>query len=93
MAYENIIIVIIVAVVIIFGAKKIPDLARSLGRAQSEYAKGKREGHQELETANKQDLPADRSKLEEIALKLGIENPRSLADDDLKDAIAQHLRK
>lgn len=45
-------VVAIVALVVIFGAKKIPEMARSLGRAQSEFKKGLREGQQELgETA------------------------------------------
>ncbi len=41
-------VVAIVALVVIFGAKKIPEMARSLGRAQSEFKKGLREGQQEL---------------------------------------------
>jgi len=93
MAYENIIIILIAIGAIIFGAKKIPEFARSLGRAQGEFAKGQREGQRELEAAYKDDGTVDRSKLEEIALKLGIENPRSLADVDLRDAISQHLKK
>lgn len=42
------IVIAIVALVVIFGAKKIPEMARSLGRAQSEFKKGLREGQQEL---------------------------------------------
>jgi sec-independent protein translocase protein TatA len=34
-------IVIVIVVVIIFGASKIPDLAKSLGRASGEFRKGK----------------------------------------------------
>lgn len=41
-------VVAIVALVVIFGAKKIPEMARSLGRAQSEFKKGLREGQQDL---------------------------------------------
>lgn len=41
-------VVAIVALIVIFGAKKIPEMARSLGRAQSEFKKGLREGQQEL---------------------------------------------
>jgi sec-independent protein translocase protein TatA len=41
-------VIAIVALVVIFGAKKIPEMARSLGRAQSEFKKGLREGQQEL---------------------------------------------
>jgi sec-independent protein translocase protein TatA len=37
-------IIAIVAIVVIFGAKKIPEIARSMGRAQSEFKKGMKEG-------------------------------------------------
>ena len=38
------IIVGIIAVAVLFGAKKIPDIARNVGRAQGEFKKGMREG-------------------------------------------------
>lgn len=42
------IIVIIVAVIFIFGAKKIPELAKTFGKARGEYEQGKLEGEKEL---------------------------------------------
>ncbi|MCZ6613607.1 MAG: twin-arginine translocase TatA/TatE family subunit, partial [Thaumarchaeota archaeon] len=39
----EIIIIGIVIIVLIFGAKKIPDIAKSLGRAGGEFKKGKQE--------------------------------------------------
>lgn len=44
----EIIIIIILAVVFIFGAKKIPELAKTFGKAKGEYEKGKIEGEKEL---------------------------------------------
>jgi sec-independent protein translocase protein TatA len=41
-------VIAIVALVVIFGAKKIPEMARSMGRAQSEFKKGVKEGQAEL---------------------------------------------
>ena len=38
------IIVGIIAVVVLFGAKKLPEMARSVGRAQGEFKKGLKEG-------------------------------------------------
>jgi sec-independent protein translocase protein TatA len=38
------IIIILLVIVILFGAKKLPELARSLGRSSSEFKKGMREG-------------------------------------------------
>ena len=37
-------LVIGAVVLLLFGAKKLPDLARSLGRSSSEFKKGMREG-------------------------------------------------
>ncbi len=42
------IFIIIIAVVFIFGAKKIPELAKTFGRARGEFEKGKIEGEKEL---------------------------------------------
>jgi len=42
------IFVIIVVVVLIFGAKKIPELAKTFGKAKGEFEKGKIEGEKEL---------------------------------------------
>ena len=38
------IILVVVVIVLLFGAKKIPDLARSLGKSLSEFKKGQQEG-------------------------------------------------
>ena len=38
------IVVGIIAVVVLFGAKKLPEMARSVGRAQGEFKKGLKEG-------------------------------------------------
>lgn len=42
------IFIIVIAVVFIFGAKKIPELAKTLGKAKGEFEKGKIEGEKEL---------------------------------------------
>ena len=45
--YEWVWIVVIVGV-LLFGAKKIPELARTLGKSKGEFEKGKIEGDKEL---------------------------------------------
>jgi len=40
-------IIVLLVVVILFGSKKLPEMARSLGRAQGEFKKGIQEGHVE----------------------------------------------
>lgn len=57
MAYENVIIAVVIIGVLIFGAKKIPELARTFGKAKGEYEKGRIEGEKELkEFKDKEEL-------------------------------------
>jgi sec-independent protein translocase protein TatA len=42
------IFIAIIAGILIFGAKKIPELARTLGKSRMEYEKGKVEAEKEL---------------------------------------------
>ena len=41
--------IIVIVAVLVFGAKKIPELAKTLGKAKGEFEKGKIEGDKELE--------------------------------------------
>jgi sec-independent protein translocase protein TatA len=92
---EWIIIIAIVAVVI-FGAKKIPELARSFGKASTEYEKAKFEAKQELQKIK--NLPStttiedDREKLEAVADTLGI-NYSDKNNYELKSAIQAEIDK
>ena len=56
--FENIgfgeLMIIIVVVVVLFGAKKIPELARGLGKGISEFKKGLREVEDEIKTEEKE---------------------------------------
>lgn len=45
---SDVIILIIVAIIVFFGATKIPEIFRSLGRATGEFKKGKMEAEMEL---------------------------------------------
>lgn len=42
------IFIIVIAAILIFGAKKIPELAKTMGKARVEYEKGKIEAEKEL---------------------------------------------
>ena len=48
------IFVIIIAVVFIVGAKKIPELAKTFGKAKGEYKKGEIEADEELKKFKEQ---------------------------------------
>ncbi len=41
--------IIVIVAVLLFGAKKIPELAKTFGKAKGEYEKGRIEGDKELE--------------------------------------------
>jgi sec-independent protein translocase protein TatA len=57
MGYEQILIVVIVIGALIFGAKKIPELARTFGKAKGEFEKGRLEAEKELKDfKDKEDL-------------------------------------
>ena len=45
-------LLVLVVVLLLFGAKRLPDLARSLGKSMSEFKRGRAEGNQpdELES-------------------------------------------
>jgi len=45
---SDIAIIIIVAIIVFFGASKLPEIFRSLGRATGEFKKGKLEAEMEL---------------------------------------------
>lgn len=53
------ILVIVAVIALLFGAKKIPELARSLGRSQSEFKKGLREGSTEAPAESSGQTPSE----------------------------------
>jgi sec-independent protein translocase protein TatA len=53
------IVIIVLVIAVLFGAKKIPELARSLGKAKGEFKKGLVEG--EKEEAADADAEADKA--------------------------------
>ena len=48
------IIIIVLAAIFIFGAKKIPELAKTFGKAKGEYKKGEIEADEELKKFKEQ---------------------------------------
>lgn len=48
MGLTEILIIVLIAVIILFGGKKISELSRSAGRAVAEFKKGKIEAEKEL---------------------------------------------
>lgn len=96
------IFIVIIVVVLIFGAKKIPDLARGFGKATSEFEKARIEAKRELRelknagtsssTSTTTNAAANREKLESIADTLGIDYTDK-DDDQLRLAIETEINK
>jgi sec-independent protein translocase protein TatA len=87
------IIIILVIGVLIFGAKKFPELARSFGRATSEYEKARIGAKNELErikNSGSVTVQNDREKLETVADTLGIKYSDK-NNDELRAAIQAEI--
>ena len=54
-------VIVVLAVLLLFGSKRIPDLARSLGQSIREFKKGAREVSDEIQNAaNETPAPPDK---------------------------------
>jgi sec-independent protein translocase protein TatA len=91
----EIIIIVVVIAALFFGVKKIPELARSFGRASTEYEKARIEARREIQQLRKQNNTTtniDREKLESIADTLGIDYS-SKNDEDLRASIETEINR
>ncbi|HEX2231427.1 MAG TPA: twin-arginine translocase TatA/TatE family subunit [Nitrososphaeraceae archaeon] len=95
------IFIVVIVVVLIFGAKKIPDLARGFGKATTEFEKARIEAKRELReiknagtssSSTTTNTAANREKLESIADTLGIDYTDK-DDDQLRLAIETEINK
>jgi len=89
--FEWIILLIIIAVLLLFGPKKLPELARSIGRAWGELRRGKmeveREIRSELSATEAQELGG---RIRDSARELGID-VAGKRDSELKLEIARKI--
>jgi sec-independent protein translocase protein TatA len=89
----EVIIIVIIGLILIFGVKKIPELARSFGKATTEYEKARIEAKKELQQIRNQSANnVGREKLEAIAETLGIDYTNK-NDDELRVAIEAEINK
>ena len=86
------IFIILIIVVFIFGVKKIPELAKSFGKASAEFEKARIEAKRELRQIRNQNTNVSREKLEAIADTLGIDYTNK-NDDELRIAIEVEIDK
>jgi sec-independent protein translocase protein TatA len=81
-------IVILFIILLLFGGRKLPELARSMGSAVREYTEAAKEPTKYVESKTKTKEEEEREAILEAARKMGIETEgRSLSD------IAQDLVK
>jgi|TARA_B100001013_G_scaffold67618_1_gene35329 sec-independent protein translocase protein TatA len=82
-------------VMLLFGAKKLPELARSLGKSKGEFEKGKHDSESNSDSESKVESKSNsvtksREEIEKAAKELGID-PVGKSDSELRDAIKQNL--
>src|SRR3989442_15118829 len=85
------IIIVGLIVVVFFGVKKIPELARSVGKGTGEFEKARIEAKRELQQM-KSEGRVGKEKLESIGGSIGIDYPNK-NDDELRTAIELQLNK
>jgi sec-independent protein translocase protein TatA len=87
---------IVVVIIILFGTAKIPELARSLGKATGEFKKGQKEIERELSEAEKsiKETPVEdkSSKIKQLARDLGI-STEGKTDEQLLEEIQKKMPK
>ena len=89
------IVLIVVVIIVLFGASKIPELARSLGKATGEFKKGKQDIENELseiDKSTKETRPPEQSssKVIKMAQDLGIAT-EGKSDEQLLDEIQKKM--
>ncbi|AIY89744.1 twin-arginine translocase TatA/TatE family subunit [Geoglobus acetivorans] len=96
----NELLLILLIAVLLFGANKLPELARSIGKASGEFKKAQREAELELvefernlrEGKYENKDKEKREKLEEMARALKID-PEGKSDEELLEEIRKAIPK
>ncbi len=97
------IIIILFGLILLFGAKKLPQFSRTIGKAVGEYERAKELFRHEMEQASENarehskfpkirgPVDSERKKLELIANSLGIEDHAGLTDEELRTLISKRM--
>ncbi|HHE40622.1 MAG TPA: twin-arginine translocase TatA/TatE family subunit [Candidatus Cloacimonetes bacterium] len=89
-------VLIFLAIILLFGAQKLPELARAIGRSLAEFKHAQNEGEKllkEFESTLKEPLsdePVEHSKASVMVKDLGIE-VEGKTDDELLDEIRSYM--
>ena len=101
--------VILIIVVLLFGAKKLPELAKSIGKATGEFQKGRTEIEREIKEAKASIEEANDDIKEGISIDVPVEDPARTklvkaakelgvvtagkSDEELRDEVKKALAK
>ncbi len=86
----EILIIVLVVVVLLFGAKKLPELARSIGRAKGEFDRGKMEIEREIREDKAKDEKSNEKDVVKAAKNLGIDT-QGKSEEELKVEIKKKM--
>jgi len=89
--WEWVMIMIVVLGLILWGPKKIPELARSLGQARAEFERAQREAMKPLSAGGSQ--PSSDDALIETARKLGISTEGKTREQISKEIVEKFKAK
>ncbi len=84
----EVLIIAFIAIILLFGAKKLPELAKSMGRAKGEFERGKMEVEREIreEKAKESKETKKEKDLVKAAKELGIET-EGKSEEELRTEI------
>lgn len=80
----EIVVIVLVIVILFFGAKKIPELAKGLGRAMGEFKRGRNEVEREIQQSNAE-RPAEGAPAAKKRKAAGV-GPEAVGAVDLRDS-------
>ncbi len=86
-------IVIFLIILLLFGGKKLPELARSMGSAVREYTQATKEPVKYVEAKTKDKEGEDRDAIIEAAKKLGIETEGRSVSEIAQDIVKSTEKK
>lgn len=89
--FEWVILLIIIAILLLFGPQKLPELAKSIGRALGEFQRGRMEVQREIRQEFQQEESKDFGvRLRDSARELGIDTT-GRRDSEIKIEIARRI--
>ncbi len=90
------IIIIFVALIVLLGTNRLPEVTKKLGKAVGEYKKAKNEMQNQFKDFSNSNLDVtgpvqnERQKLESVAKSIGIDSSNK-SDDELRDLISSKI--